>query len=100
MDTAVDDDMLTDGVVVADHDVAVLSLPTEVLRCGRDDTAIIEMVVLADACAGKNAYVRADVTAVTNLDVAVNERECVDCNVLANLSLRMHECQWTDCTHD
>ena len=92
IDAAVDDHILTDGVAVADGHVAVVTLPAEVLRGGRDDASLVEFVVLADACSFEYRHVGTDHASVAYLHVLVDVGKCTDCYILAYLCLRMYKC--------
>ena len=100
MYTPVDYHMFTNRVVVTYDDIALISFPSEILWCGRDDTSNVEMVVFPYSCAGEDTYVRADVTAVSYYDISVDISERVNCHILSDPGLRMHKGQWAYVTHD
>lgn len=99
VDGAVDDHVLADYVVVSDNYKTVVALPAEVLRRGGYDAPVIKPVVLSDPCTREDAYMRADVTAVSYHNIAVDKRKGVYRDVFTYFSIRMDEGEWADFRH-
>ena len=91
-DTAVDDHMLAEGVVVADVAIGGFAVPAEYLGIGADDGALVNTVVLTHACAGNHRCIRHDLASVAYLHIFVDKGEGVNCNVVAELGRRINMC--------
>ena len=87
MGRPVDNDVLTDGVIVANDDLAALSLKLKVLREGTYHRALVDLVVLSHLGAIENAHEWEDGAVVANLHVVLNIHEREYLNVVANLRL-------------
>ena len=70
--TTVDDYVLADHVVIADPDIRLGASEVEVLRQGCDDTALVDLVVVADAGAAADADEGEDDTVVANLHIVLD----------------------------
>ena len=79
----VDDNMLTNHIVIADVAVARLTFPSEILRIGAYYRALVHLIVLTHTGTGHDACIGHYFTVVTNLHICVNKREGMNLDILA-----------------
>lgn len=83
-DTAVDDDLFADGVVVADVAVCLLAFPTEVLGVGTDDGSLVYFIVFAHTSAADDAGIGHDGASVADDNVFIDVRKGMDGDAFAD----------------
>ncbi len=77
-------------VIVAYGTVAFVAFPAEILRVGAYYGSLIDFVVASHACAADYARVGHYLAVVAYFHIGVNERERVNCNVVAYLCRRVN----------
>lgn len=83
-ESAVDDHMLADGVVVTYGEMRLPAFPSEVLGLGAYYGSLIHFVVLAHHGAFEHTCIGFDFTAVAYHDIFVDVSEGMDCHVFAD----------------
>ena len=85
--TTVDDDILTDDIVVTNLDIRLGATEAEVLRQGCDDASLMDLVAIADARAATDGDEGEDDAVVTDLHVVLDIHEGEYLTVIADLRL-------------
>ena len=91
-DTAVDDDLFADDIVVAYVAVSFLALPTEVLGVGADDGTLVDFVVFAHASTADDACIRHNGASVADDNVFVDVRKGMDGDAFAYFGVGVYVC--------
>ena len=86
--TTVDDDILSDDIVITNFHIRLGTPEAEVLRQGCDDRTLMNLVVVADARAAADADKGEDNAIVTDLHVVLDIHEWKYLTVVADLRLR------------
>ena len=86
----VDDDFLTEDIVIADDEQGVISLELEVLRSCAQDGSLIHNVVYSHTGAPEDTGVWHDGAIVANDDIAVDAGERVNGDILPYLRFRIY----------
>ena len=91
IDASIDDHMLADRIVIADHHVRFFTFPAEILWGGCYDTTLVELVVLADSGSCKDRHMGVDHTTITDFNVTIDISKCTNSDVISDFCLRMYE---------
>ena len=85
--TTVDDDILTDDIIITNLHIRLLTTEIKILREGSYHTALVDLVVLADTRAVADADEGEDDAIVTDLHIVFNIHEGEYLTVVADLRL-------------
>ena len=99
VDTAVDDHLFADLVVVADYHVGFFTFPAEILRSGRDYRSLIDFIVLADTGTGKDAGMGMYMASGIDDNIGVDIRESVYHYIVSQACTGMNISEITDFSH-
>ena len=95
MSTAVDNHVLTDGIVVADHYLTLFTGKVEILWEGSDNGCLEHLIIITHASTVHDAHEGIDDTVVADDHIVLDIGEWIDLAVVSNLSLWRNLCLWT-----
>ena len=85
----VDHHILTDHVVISDHQQSIRPLILKILRLRAQDRVLENPVSRTHTRPAHHAHMRHDLTVVTNLDILVDVSERMDRHILPDLRARV-----------
>ena len=93
--TTVDNHVLTDGIVVANHYLTLLTGKVEILWEGSDNGCLEHLIIITHASTVHDAHEWIDGTVVADDHIVLDIGEWIYLAVVSNLSLWRNLCLWT-----
>ena len=96
--TSVDNHILTDSIVIANHYFTLFTSKVEILWEGSDNGSLEYLIIITHASTIHDAHEWIDGTVVTDNHIVLNIGEWIYLAVVSYLSLWRNLCLWTDYT--